>query len=38
MTLELLADASHAVHDDAKDHGGSIARIYNANVFTSSTE
>ena len=38
ITLEVFTYASHAVHDDAKDHSGAIARIGNASVYASSTK
>ena len=38
ITLEVFADASHAVHDDAKGHSGAIARLGNASVYASSTK
>ena len=34
----MFADASHAVHENAKGHNGAIARIGNANVYASSTK
>ena len=38
IALEVFADASHAVHDDAKGHSGAITRIGNASVHASSTK
>ena len=33
ITLEVFADASHAVHDDAKGHSGAIVRVDNASCM-----
>ena len=33
IALEVFADASHAVHDDAKGRVGAIARTGNASVY-----
>ena len=37
IDFEVYADASHAVHADAKGHSGSIKRIGRATVYASST-
>ena len=34
----VFADASHAVHDDAKDRSGAVERLGTANVYASSTK
>ena len=34
--LEMFADSSHPVHDDAKGHSGAIARISNTSAYASS--
>ena len=33
--LEVFVDVSYRLHDDAKEHSGAIARIVNANAYTS---
>ena len=38
IALEVIEDASQAVHDGAKGHGEAIARISNASVYVSSTK
>ena len=38
IRLEEFADASSAVHDDAKGHSGAVARIFDASVYASSTK
>jgi len=38
IAVEVYADASHAVHDDAKGHSGAVARVGKATVYASSTK